>query len=708
MTPIRFGCFELDTQSGELRRNGKKIKLQEQPFQVLTLLLERPGEVLTREELTKRLWPDETYVDFDRGLNKAVTRLRDALGDSAENPRYIETLPRRGYRFIASIASSAAPAANGTSVGAIAPVDGVETQPEKVPIPERRNRSRHIALLAGLIAVLLIVGSVVSWRWSVGTARVAKVVRFRQLTNDGQAKMGPLVVDGPRVYFNELLPGLRKMVFQVSIRGGEATPLAFQLKQPAILDASEDGTELLLTDTETDGESLWIQTVASGSPRRVGTVLAHDAAFGPGANNIIYGRGTDVYSINPDGSGVRKVLNAGHVPFAFQYSPDARAFRFSVFDLQMDEMLILESTADGSKFRKVFNGCCGRWTTDGRHFIFQSRRDGRLDFWTLPVRKAFPWGTGSDKPTQLTAGPLDYQFPLPSKDGKTVFALGTSHRAELIRYDFHSRQFIPFLAGISAEGVTFSRDGQWVAYTSFPEGELWRSKIDGSERRQLTFRPLRAFLPRWSPDGRQIAFSADVTGAKRSVFLISSEGGAPRRVLASEQSQSDVNWSPDGNRLVFGSLFVPNAPIYIFDLRTQSVTAVKGSEGFHSPRWSPDGSVIAAMANGDLGKLMLFDIAKEKWVEAVSFPVGYPTWSHDGKYIYFQYSNNEEQQSLRESIGRIRLADAKIENVVDLKDVGRVTTGTFVEWFGLAPDDSPLFARDASTQEIYAIDVEWP
>jgi Tol biopolymer transport system component len=303
---------------------------------------------------------------------------------------------------------------------------------------------------------------------------------------------------------------------------------------------------------------------------------------------------------------------------------------------------------------------------------------------------------------------LDYQYPLPSKDGKTIFALGTSHRAELIRYDHRSRQFTPFLPGISAEGLAFSRDGQWVAYTSFPEGELWRSKIDGSERRQLTFRPLRVFSPRWSPDGQQIAFNADLVGAKRSVYLVSSDGGTPRRVLESEQSQSDVNWSPDGKRLVFGSLFVPNAPIYIFDLRTQSVAAVEGSRGFHNPQWSPDGSVIAAMTNGEQGKLMLFDIAAEKWVEAAGFPVGYPTWSHDGKYIYFRYSNNEEQQLFRESIGRIRSAGAKIENVVDLKDVGRVTTGTFVEWFGLAPDDSPLLARDASTQEIYAIEVEWP
>ena len=100
---IRFGVFELDLQGGELRKSGLRMKLQEQPFQVLAALLERPGELVGKEELRKRLWPDDTFVDFDHGLGSAINRLRDALGDSAENPRFVETLPRRGYRFIAPV-----------------------------------------------------------------------------------------------------------------------------------------------------------------------------------------------------------------------------------------------------------------------------------------------------------------------------------------------------------------------------------------------------------------------------------------------------------------------------------------------------------------------------------------------------------------------------------------------------------------------------
>jgi DNA-binding winged helix-turn-helix (wHTH) protein/Tol biopolymer transport system component len=695
-TVLSFGPFEADLQTQELKRQGVRLRLPGQSFQILAMLVQRPGQLISREELHQALWPSDTFVDFEKGINAAINRLREALGDSAENPQYVETLPRRGYRFIADVTGGAPP---------------VETKIEEVPRASVRSKRRHrhrAVLLVSLGAVIVAGGLVALWKGVFQTSSAPKVLRFTQLTSDGQAKAGSLATDGGRVYFNEVLPGPRNIVAEVSIHGGEAVPMALQLRQPMVLDVSEDGAELLIANEEGNGFSLWVQPVAGGSPRRVGTALAHDARFGPGSASVIYGSKDEVYSTNRDGSSSRKLLTAGQVAFAFQYSPDARVFRFTIFDLQTDDMSIMESTADGSKFQKKFQGCCGRWTSDGRYFVFQNRHNGKLDFWALPEEKRFRWMKADNKPIQLTAGPLDFQYPMPSKDNRQIFAIGTVNRAEMVRYDQHSRQFLPYLSGISAEGLAFSRDRQCVAYTSFPGGTLWRSKVDGTERRQLTFPPLRVFSPRWSPDGQQIAFSADLPSVPRNVYVISSEGGTPKRLLASEQSQVDANWSPDGSLLVFGTLFVPNAPIYTLDLRSQSVSAVAGSNGLYGPQWSPDGKFIAAMTSRGPGKLMLFDVSAQKWSEVFGSQVGFPTWSRDGKDIYFQYLRKQRDRGAYESIARLRLSDRKIEDIVDVKDVGRVTTGTFVGWFGLGPDDSPLFAKDISTQEIYALEMAWP
>ncbi|HUI52366.1 MAG TPA: winged helix-turn-helix domain-containing protein [Terriglobales bacterium] len=692
---MQFGAFEVDLQSGELRKFGLKIKLQDQPFQILALLLEHPGQVISREEIRQRLWPADTFVDFDHGLNSAVKKLRQALGDDSDNPRFVETLPRRGYRLIVPVAGA---------------FPAPREQAEAAPSPESKIAGRRRYFGLGILAVLTVtLLALASWRGVSRAPDTPKVLRYTALTNDDHAKAGPMATDGSRIYFNELSPEKGHLIAQVPITGGEVVPLSVPLKQPQVLDLSRDGTRLLVANEEGNGSSsLWMQPVAGGSPRRVGSVFMHDARFRPDGASIIYGAEHDVYSVNLDGSDPRKLLTVDSIPFSFQFSPDGRLLRFTQFNYRVDTMEIMEAATDGTGLHKMLPACCGKWTSDGKFFIFQIRHEGRLNLWALPEARRLRWRERALKPTQLTEGPLSFEEALLSKDGKQIFVIGKSRRAEVTRYDSHTGQFVPYLAGISAEGLAFSRDGEWVTYTSYPDGTLWRSKVDGSERRQLTFPPLRALLPRWSPDGRQIAFNATLpdAGVTWNVYLIPSEGGAPQRILPSEQSQIDVNWSPDGSSLIFGTQSVSNMPIYSFDLRSSRVSALPGSDGLFSPRWSPDGKYIAAISSQAPRILMLFDCSTQRWTE-LNAKGGSMSWSRDARYIYFQ-DWSDPAQLLGNRIVRLRLDSRKIENIVDLKSLGRLSTGTNMEWFGLAPDDSPLFARDISNTEIYALDIQWP
>ena len=213
---LRFGAFEVDLRAGELRKNGLKIKLPAQPFAVLAMLLERPGEVVTREEIQQRLWGSDTFVDFEHGLNKAINKLRGALGDDAENPRYIETLPRRGYRFVGSLAQPA-----------LLQVPVMVREEEKEETSPKANGRRLWAVGLGSAAVcaLLIAG----FFWLKSSTRPPRVLRYRQLTTDRQLKGVPpcglgsaLVTDGPRVFFAEPTSS----VAQVPANGGEVVKVS--------------------------------------------------------------------------------------------------------------------------------------------------------------------------------------------------------------------------------------------------------------------------------------------------------------------------------------------------------------------------------------------------------------------------------------------------------------------------------------------------
>jgi len=690
----RFGVFELEAHSGELRRNGIKLKLQDQPYQVLLKLLEHAGQTVTREQLRSALWSADTFVDFETGLNTTIKRLRETLGDSAENPAFIETIPKRGYRFIAPVT---------------APNSGSESVAEKVG-PERVRLSTILKLGAVLILAQLLVSFGVR-HWSAAPSMPARVLDFTQLTSDGQAKQGRLLSDGSRIYFSEVLP-VGRIVAQVSTKGGETTTIPTTVSNPRPADISPDGTELLILSgdiskkEEPYGGALWILPVAGGSARPVDNVVATDAVWGERAETILYCNGHDLYVVNRDGANRHTILTVSGDVESLRRSPNSQLLRFTMTTRAMGgTSSIWEVSANGAGLREVVPGlpgsaaCCGVWMAGNDDFLFQWTRAGRTDLWELPGNRRIL----RPAPNRLTAGPMNVSEPTASGVPNEAFVVGNIPRAELVKFVPQTAELVPYLSGISAEGVETSRDGQWLAYTLFPGGTLWRSNIAGTERVQLTFPPMRAFLPRWSPDGKQIAFMGTAGGDHWTTYLIPAQGGVARQMIPGNDETADATWTPDNKSMVFGPWKGGESRgIRVLDLNTDQVSLLPGAAEMWSPRTSPDGRYIAALSQQD-SRMMLFDTRTQKWEQLSVDYSGYPSWSRDGKFLYFQDWDHGSGYPSR--VVRTRISDRRLETVLDLKSLDRLSIGTFMSWSGLAADDSVLLSRNNSTQEIYA--VKW-
>jgi len=331
-------------------------------------------------------------------------------------------------------------------------------------------------------------------------------------------------------------------------------------------------------------------------------------------------------------------------------------------------------------------------------------RSGRVKTGTDLAKSIGSRGLLECRPVQLTAGPLNFFSPQPSVDGKKIFAIGVHRRAELVRYDLKSRQFIPFLGGISANGVSFSRDGRWITYATYPEGDIWRSRADGTEKLQLVS---GSVAPGWSPvispDGRQVAFIGGLSGIQQ-VYLVSMDGGTPQSVrIGAAVPGASLGWCGTGKAIIASQAeaAVKDNRTVLLDLETAKTTYLADSQGPFLSRCSPDGKqVVARTVNGD--KLRLFEFATLKWSDLVTRSVGSMQWSADGKYVYFDTGSGAEQ-----TIYRVRLADRKVELVTSLQDFRRAVQ-PWVSWMGLTPDGSPLLMRDIGTQEVYALDFEAP
>jgi DNA-binding winged helix-turn-helix (wHTH) protein/Tol biopolymer transport system component len=708
---IRFGVFEVDLRSGELRKNGLKIKLQEQPFQVLVMLLRRPGEVVTREELQKAVWPADTFVDFDRGLNKTINKLREALGDTADNPRFVETLPRRGYRFIAPVDLGAVgePSPGPANAGPPSPTgrgpeieragaggDGPEVWTSREPAQRTPWGLRAAALLA-----MLVVGLGVGWLvWH--RSRSFPELRQRPLTSNSEelpVLSGAISPDGKLVAYSDA-SGLHLKLPEAdehrSLPWPPGTPSGATWN---VAGWFPDGTRLLTNLVQPDGgSSVWTVSVVGQSARHLrddamAWAVSPDGsriAFTPASRtyNVFYSPSyyNEIWTMGAEGQDPQRVLAVGNSRSfdTVQWSPGGGRIAYSqtretvnrvevtvrTSDLKGDELTLAVSDAlpdfPGVAWASSFS-----WLQGGR--LIYSRVDptpytrSNCNLWEVPVDTRT--GQAAGKPVQLT------RWVGSELEGLSSTAGGT--RLALLKRSWQSRAYVGELeaGGSRLQSVrrltfsvaddipwAFTADGKAVVITSDRNGEskLLKQPLDQETAEPLVTESGQFIIACLSPDGAWILYAVNPTGPSfpsTPLMRVPVNGGPAQQVLETR------------NRLDFKCAFSPATLCVVLemspDAKSVSVTAFDPVKGrgrvlMRIPRDhgnaicatpSPDGSHLASLKDGETDghiSLLALDGRVERDIRLKGWPAfNTLAWAPDGKAMYCGTASRQGATLLR-------------------------------------------------------------
>jgi Tol biopolymer transport system component/DNA-binding winged helix-turn-helix (wHTH) protein len=555
---LRFGDFELDLRAGELRKQGRRIRLQEQPLRVLSMLLERPGELVTREQLRLQLWPADTFVDFDHGLNSAVARLRESLNDSAEEPRFIETVPRRGYRFVGKLKVDEPKQA------------AAELPPEVVPVADDHSwwTSRWIwVVLAGmlLLGIVAVRTRAFSRKRADAPLPAPEVIPLAGLAG---YEVGPAFSpDGNQVAFTEI-NGQQNSGIYTTMVGGEQSLRLTRNPRDCCAAWSPDSREIAFLRRHDNQYDIYVVPALGGTERRLytmprvqypwlnwspdGKLLVFPKTVSGNSNSAI-----TTFSL-ADGS-TRQLTSP---PDAYldrdpAFSPDGKALAFVRGTLAgVANDVYVMGTEVGEPRRLTFENrpISGvAWTTDSKDLVFSCWRGGTETLWRVPV------AGGTPRPVTLAGN--EALTPSIARRGNELAYEQAVGKDNIWRVPVKSGRRLsePATIAIAAKGrklrPSFSPDGKRIAFESDRLGsmDIWSCDSQGINCAQTTSLHGTAGAARWSPDGQSIAFEYH-PGEHAEVYVVDVNGGPPRQIPTIPGADNLVpSWSRDGRSLYFSS-----------------------------------------------------------------------------------------------------------------------------------------------------------
>jgi serine/threonine protein kinase/Tol biopolymer transport system component len=560
-------------------------------------------------------------------------------------------------------------------------------------LARRGSRWVWMAGIATVILLLILIGMLHA------PAPVSNPLTSEQVTFSSDLKDGPIVTDGTRIYFQS-----QGHPVEMSVSGGQTAPLRASVSGMRMLDISPSTSEMLALKPDMNDESsrgsLWLVPVLGGYPRALGSQLARDAHWSSDGRLIVYAELNSVFVSNGDGGNLKKIWDAPGQVDAPYFSPDSRRIRVTVEE-ENKQSKIWELNADGSSAHELALDWPddadlghGQWTPDGKVFIFLSQREGLTNVYKLIPP---PWFEFWKKPSavRLTAGELDVLAATPMRDGAGLFIAGRISRGAMRVFDPAQKKFVPFLDGLAASVFSISPDKKWMVYADYPRHFLWRSKLDGSEKLQLT--DFYSSFPQWSRDGKQIVFSD-----WNQLYLVSADGGIAEKLIPNPRNEVAPTWSPDGKSIAFNDYPLPGkiTGIRILDLASRKISVMPGSEAYYAPSWSPDGKYMVATAQNP-SRMVVYSAQSGTWKDLKTFdaPWGLSVWTNDSKSVYIIMKDAAPGEE--PGIYRLAIADGKWNQIAKLDGL-TVSPNGLDNFISLTADGQPAMMDDTSVVQIYA------